>query len=99
MTGPVSHDILLRDGGKPAGRVQFDLEMEQYNEVVATFREVQVSSLDAFNPDGSSDPYLLFNYSGGSVSQCIYMYSPVVQQGSEAVQVTDYQIHSQSFVA
>eukprot|EP01112_Ceratiomyxa_fruticulosa_P011206 TRINITY_DN3027_c0_g1_i1.p1 TRINITY_DN3027_c0_g1~~TRINITY_DN3027_c0_g1_i1.p1 ORF type:complete len:614 (+),score=154.91 TRINITY_DN3027_c0_g1_i1:298-2139(+) len=41
-TGPVSHDILLRDGGNPCGRILFDLEMEQVSDITATLKEVRI---------------------------------------------------------
>lgn len=51
-------------GGRPAGRLEFDLQMEQVAEVTVTLKEVQVSGLAAYNADGTSDPYLQFFYSG-----------------------------------
>lgn len=41
----------------------FDLTMEEVAEVTVTFKEVQVTGLDALNTDGTSDPYLQYYYS------------------------------------
>ena len=49
-------------GGKPAGRISFDLEMEQICDINVTFKEVQVFGLQL--PEDSF-AYLNYHYSGG----------------------------------
>lgn len=54
-------------GGRPAGRLEFNLEMEQISEVNVTLKDVQVAGLDIYQPDGTADPYLEYFYSGGQM--------------------------------
>jgi hypothetical protein len=61
-TGPVFHDVLMRDGGKPAGRLQFCCEFEMFSEVELTMKSVEVSGLNA-TPGHSCDPYLQYYFS------------------------------------
>ena len=61
-TGPVFHDILMRDGGKPSGRLQFCCEFEMYSEVEMTLKSVEVSGLQPVKAD-ECDPYLQYYFS------------------------------------
>jgi hypothetical protein len=63
VTDIVNHHINALDGGRPAGRLQFDAEMEQLSEVSVTFKEVQVTGLDSAQMEGPPDVYLDYYYS------------------------------------
>jgi hypothetical protein len=62
-TGPIAHDLVMRDGGKPCGRLQFCCEFEMYSEVEVTLKSINVSSLVAPEPGKPCDPHMQFYFS------------------------------------
>ncbi|KAI9137080.1 C2 domain-containing protein [Paraphysoderma sedebokerense] len=59
-TGPVRHDILIREFGKPAGRLSFDLEMDLWDDVVVTLKDINcdLTGIESWLSHDTIDPYM-----------------------------------------
>eukprot|EP01117_Protostelium_nocturnum_P011573 TRINITY_DN41_c0_g1_i11.p1 TRINITY_DN41_c0_g1~~TRINITY_DN41_c0_g1_i11.p1 ORF type:complete len:667 (-),score=232.04 TRINITY_DN41_c0_g1_i11:99-2099(-) len=63
-TGPKDHNLPIQDPqGRPMGRLQFSLDMEEVSNVAVLFKEIKLRNLKA--PSGSNEchPYLKYAYS------------------------------------
>uniref|UniRef100_A0A6U0K128 HECT-type E3 ubiquitin transferase n=1 Tax=Sexangularia sp. CB-2014 TaxID=1486929 RepID=A0A6U0K128_9EUKA len=66
-TGPQHQSLLLRDGGKPAGRFSFFVEFEMFTEVTVIMKNVVVTDLPVpanADEDEAPDPYMRYFCSG-----------------------------------
>jgi hypothetical protein len=66
-TGPVYHELVLRDGGKPSGRLQFHCEFELYSEIEVTLSNVKIAGLVPL--EKTCDPHMQFAFSANEATE------------------------------